>query len=149
MGARTSSNVCSKIDLLIADLVYRVDEDLVKALNTFLLHEEAPFGGYYFVWDAAQELQRLTAKKSNKAAALKGFLGSFAQQYGFSVAAFEEWQEVMYAKNRRDHTGYPLETRTEDLTFLRGLMDKADSCIQPYKNAVFALVVAAEKMSLK
>ncbi|KAG2451393.1 hypothetical protein HYH02_003994 [Chlamydomonas schloesseri] len=81
----------------------------------------------------------------------KGYLGSFALEYGlygFSVEAFTEWQRVMYGKDRRHRTAHPLKTRTEGLTFLRGLTDTNDSCIRPHKNAAFALVVAAEKLGL-
>ncbi|GFR50249.1 hypothetical protein Agub_g12435 [Astrephomene gubernaculifera] len=149
MNRGDDDDVCTKADMHIADLMYLYDMDMVTALNIFFKKEKAPFGGFYHISDVTKELERLTAEKSNKAAELKGYLDSFAKQQGFSVKAFEEWRQVIYAKDRWDRLAQPLKTRTEDLTFLRSLINDAGSCIQPFKNAVLALVVTAEKKGLK
>ncbi|KAG2495857.1 hypothetical protein HYH03_006095 [Edaphochlamys debaryana] len=136
-----------KGDMHTTDLLYAYNGVMAKDLNEFL--KDSKFGGYIYISDAAKELKMLTARKPNKAAELKGLLDKFAEEQGFSVEAFVEWEEILFAKDRRDRMAHPLKMHEEDLSFLSALVEDDCSCVIKYKNAVKALLVVARRHGLQ
>lgn len=139
----------SKADLHIGDLVYFTNKKMVTDLNSFLSNAEAPYGPYLYISDTASELQKLQKRKPNKAAQLRGYLETFASEQGLNASLFDQWFEVVWAKDRRDLAAHPLKQRTEDLSYLKGLIADPNSPLQCCAAAVEALVKVAERLGLK
>jgi hypothetical protein len=138
----------SKADMHIGDLVYYTNQRMVTDLNTFLKSQRAPFGPYQYISEVATKLQQLQ-HKPNKAAQLRGYLNDFAASQGFDEGMFDQWSEVVFAKDRRDWAAHPLKQRIEDLSFLRGLLSSPSSPIAHCSAAVDALVQVAGRLGLK
>lgn len=129
----------------IRDLMYYTNQYMAPALNASLARQGAPYGGFTFISDAAQKLQKLRVKSANRAAEFKGYLEAFAREEGFDVDAFDEWSKVVYAKERGDLAAHPLKLGGEDLCHLKQLAGDSASPIASYCHAVLALVTVAEK----
>ena len=138
----------SKADMHIGDLVYFTNQRMVTDMNVYLEAVQAPFGPFLYISDAAILLQQLK-RKPNKAAQFRGYLVSFAAAHGLNANLFDQWLDVVWAKDRRDMAAHPLELCAEDLSYLKGLITDPNSPIQHYAAAVDALVKVAERLGLK
>lgn len=149
----SSDDSASKEDMHIGDLVYHTNEAITDQLNRLLRERDAEFGPFFFVSDASLQLLQLQRKKSSKAwtkaTELRNYLEEVATSMGFKVEAFEQWGQVMKAKNRRDAASHPLKMRKEDLSFFKSLLAQPSSRITGYTQAVEALVVVAESKGLR
>lgn len=136
----------NKADIHIGDLVYLTNQRMVTDLNDHLETMRAPFGPFVYISEAATLLQQLARKKPSKAAQFRGYLVSYTEAYGLNVSLFDQWMDVVWAKDRRDFAAHPLELRTKDLSYLKNLIATPNSPIQQYAVAVDALVKVAERL---
>jgi hypothetical protein len=134
----------SMTDLDIADLVYAVDGIFSNRFNLFLEQRQSKFGPFTHISDAGDKLLKLRRSKPNKAVEFQGLLDDFAEQESFSSRAFEQWKPVEEARYRRDMQAHQIKFGRRDLSHLKGLLRDNDISIASHKDAVQALVIAAE-----
>lgn len=152
-------NASDRADMHVGDLVRLTNPVFADLLEQYLQNNQAPFGPFAYVSDAAIKLQQLRrAGKEKVAGQLQRHLEGFAQDQGFSAAAFDQWWWVIRAKDRRDAMGpRPFKPRStnhsiisdEDITFLKGLISDPTSPIAAYKDAVSALIKVAQASGLE
>lgn len=149
-GVESHEGLCSKADLYIGNLVCLSNKRMTTDLDTYLDTMQAPFGPFAYISDAAIYLQQLKRKphKAAKAAQLHGYLAAFSAAHGLDVKLFDQWMELVWAKDRRRFAAQPVELCAEHLSYLKGLIAAPNSPIQHYAAAVDALVKVAERLGL-